>query len=748
MAAVGLPVECDDGDMVVATIPNGHIRHRTAREVADRRLTGEVYIAGGVFRPGSIVGESGRKAENVERVYWLQCDADLIDWLGDTWTKEEMYALPDAQLRQLIDLQLEDLHEAFGAVGLRPQRIDYTGYGLCAYLYINRASQGDVARLRGIHKRLVERINDVAHVPHLLDPQVSDAGTRITRLPGSLNLKGSIPRTVETLEYIEDDYRIEQLEAALGVPAPPVRLVPRTGKGLDENTVELIVSHLSEHWAEGQRHVLALGLSGMLAKAGVPQEQALSIIQQVSAGDGEAWDRARAVQTSYERYASGLATRGFYALKDYLPPDFVLWLDGELDKIRPITSGVTMKLHVASETEAPKLSLVPECAYHGWYGQYRDLVEPTTEAADVFHLGAALAMVSATVGRRISSSYSGDPLYPSLYVALIGPSGSSRKDTAIKRALHLSQVRAAVGGGFHVPGFHIARDVSSGEGLIQTLKDHPTTLLYLSELSVLLKNARKKGTTTILDRLIEAWDVPHRLENLSKLAKNEAENPFLSIIAATQPERIAAEILPEDIHSGFANRWLFLPGTGKGARPNPPAVDDHEAEALQYALSAAIASYPVGYVLHLSDEADRLWDDWYMAFYAEQARADDDVATMRIRLPVLIQKVAMLYAITDKARRIEVEHLSAATALIEWSWRHVNVMMKEWGIGLFVQIERKIEDVLMRRGPVKKRVLAQQCKNRKWGARDFNQVLMAMRDTGQIVIGPDGVVGFPADDES
>ena len=51
------------------------------------------------------------------------------------------------------------------------------------------------------HKAFIRAINERAGIK-LVDPQVSDSGTRITRLPGSYNVKKPIlPRLVRTLKY-------------------------------------------------------------------------------------------------------------------------------------------------------------------------------------------------------------------------------------------------------------------------------------------------------------------------------------------------------------------------------------------------------------------------------------------------------------------------------------------------------------------------------------------------------------------
>src|SRR5690606_39170619 len=201
----------------------------------------------------------------------------------------------------------------------------------------------------------------------------------------------------------------------------------------------------------------------------------------------------------------------------------------------------------------------------GWIGEYVELMLPTTEAPASYHYGVGMTLVGATIGRRVGVSYGSDPLYANLYCLLIGRSGRSRKDTAIKRATRLVMEPVQLGPERIVDsGVRVSTDIGSAEGLIRILKDQPNTLLYLTEFARLLQQARRKGTQTILPVLIEAFDTPPVLENLNKADPLEARYPYLSVLSATQPEILAGLMADDDLHSGFANRWLYIVGTGRG----------------------------------------------------------------------------------------------------------------------------------------------------------------------------------------
>lgn len=772
LAEIGI-AERPDEDAILAVIEPGQgARHFTARSLADRdpARAHALYVASGVFRQGSVSTYAGRSQDNVSRVLWLPFDADLADWLQfpNDRTEDgkaerarlyaELRALDDGELMAHVERQRADLEEAFAKVGIPIHRLDYTGYGLCAYVYLDEDDQARVADAKEAHRMLIRAVNDVAKPIRLVDPQVSDAGTRITRLPGSVNRKGPIERVVRTLIFPGGSIHLGERPKTV---RPAATFVPRDGEGLSAEAVDALIAAISPSWTLGQKHAMGLAVGGIFAKAGVPESQAVAIVERLAAGDDMPRDRMKAVARSYDRVRSGLSVRGFHSLRELVPPDVLHTIDGVLTAFRR-ESGVgrtlapsprkrTDDLPQAERVERfveRQITPPPDTVYYGWFGRYRELMAPTTEAPDQYHLTTSLVFAGAMVGRRIGADYASNNLYPNLYAALIGRSNSTRKDTAINRAMMLPRCATSYDQRLVGPGFAVNSDVSSGEGLIKYLSEHPNTLMTIKELSALLKNAHRKGTGTIIDRLIEAWDTPLTLENNAKLSGVQARNPCLSIIAATQPGRIARDMTSEEIESGFANRWLFVFGAAKERMARPPKVNQRAAYELYLELYESVHHYADGTMIHLGGDAVARWDQWYDDAIESMNQADDeDDADMRGRHAPIIQKIALLFAVSDRSPTIDLRHLEPAITFVEWTWTCVKGVLREWGASSDIQLEEKILSSLKKRGSMKRRDLQRLCSGRRWSAKDFAMVMRAMFENETLIVDQaTGLVGINAEE--
>jgi len=75
---------------------------------------------------------------------------------------------------------------------------------------------------------------------------------------------------------------------------------------------------LVPHWVEGQRHELALGFAGLLAKSGIAQDDALALLREIAdeAKDNEWKDRERALQDTFDRLWRGETVIGFKRLEE------------------------------------------------------------------------------------------------------------------------------------------------------------------------------------------------------------------------------------------------------------------------------------------------------------------------------------------------------------------------------------------------------------------------------------------------
>lgn len=750
VAALGLVQR--DGEIVIVRPTAKGMAHYRLDEVADNELTKDTYLATGSFGAGTVTRYEGRSAANLVRINELPFDFDLSDFTGIP--KADLWAMPDAALWPLIEAQHEFVEVTFQSIGLVLHRVDYTGYGLAGYLRLPLHKPEAIPAIQALHVRIVQRINAIARVK-LCDPQVKDAGTRIMRLAGCLNTKGAIERVSRTLVQREGMVNEAQLTVAAGAVSDAVPFsVPEVGSVLDEATITTLIEAVSPHWMQGQKHHLALAISGLLAKAGVPENQALAIIRALSGTDGDYWDRkVTEVHTTYERVRSGQAVKGFYGLKEVLPAELVTWLDGLGQRIRQ-ASTVTLTAGGSAgdrgrEDAKPKSKRsefedVPEEALTGWIGDYAKVMHPTTEAPIAFHVGVALTVAGALIGRHVHAQYGTDPLYANLYTLLIGRSGRTRKDTAIKRATRVLFDNAPSGNKILMHGIGIATDVGSSTKLIDLLSKHPNTFLYLTEFTRLMGNARRQSTETIIPTLMEAFDTPTVMQNNSMASPIEAVYPYLSIIAATQPDILADTMSGSDMNSGFANRWLFFCGNAGEANPFPPVLDRAVVTRLLHDFWNARQTYASGASVAMSKQAIDRWRDWYIAdFQRESPSAEED--SMRARHAVLIQKIALIYAVSAGATTISLDHLNIAIGLIEWMWDQIKRMTPSWGRSIDGQIEERIKALLAQRGPMKRRDIQMRCDSRKYSGVEFGRVFDMMAKNQVIVVDPFGMAAMNDD---
>jgi hypothetical protein len=400
------------------------------------------------------------------------------------------------------------------------------------------------------------------------------------------------------------------------------------------------------------------------------------------------------------------------------------------------------------KTRAFEPAPIPPGAIRGWLERYVDLMEPTTEAPDAFHVASAMTFVGAMIGKRVGLFHASDELYANFYTLLIGPSGRSRKDTAIRRMRGMFFVPPPPGKPLIATGmpFMMARDISSAEGLIAMLRENSNMLLYTSEFAKLMNNANRENTRSIGPTLIEAFDCPPSLQNNtvggvedSKGKPREARNPFVSIIATVQPEILAELIGSQQQYSGFLNRWLLVCGDGKGARPNPPPVDTARSYELIHEADAAIKSYPDGTLLRLDGDAESRWGDWYVATYPKgQESAQEDA--MGIRRSTIVKKIALAHAILARSPSVTATHLDVGIALGDWCWEHTKRLIPTWGESRDAQLARKITERLQR-GPMHKRPLQHSVASHI-GPGVFGRCLKDLVELGNVIVTEGGMVAL------
>lgn len=312
-----------------------------------------------------------------------------------------------------------------------------------------------------------------------------------------------------------------------------------------------------------------------------------------------------------------------------------------------------------------------EEARHGLVGEFVNIIEPHTEADPVALAVSFLIAIGNAVGRTAYATADGSRHYCNEFAVLVGQSSKARKGTSWNRAQNVLEAVApdwAKG--------RILSGLSSGEGLIYTVRDaveedgevtdpgEPDKRLMLveSEFANVLKQTERLGNT--LSTVVrDAWD-KSRLSPLTKNNRIVATDPHISIIGHITREETTRYLSATEIANGFGNRFLWFLVKRSKLLPFGGAPEQREVDALSDA---------VGNVLTFAESAGQMvFDtnarDLWVETYPELSRDRHGLGgSLTARAEAHVFRLALMYAVLDRAKGIGTEHLSAALALWKYS---------------------------------------------------------------------------------
>lgn len=303
-------------------------------------------------------------------------------------------------------------------------------------------------------------------------------------------------------------------------------------------------------------------------------------------------------------------------------------------------------------------------AFHGLLGECVMDVADDTDASLVGLLGSLLAFAGALIPGQ---AYQHRMQTTSPFVALVGESSTGRKGTAMWRA-HDAMCDA-------LESVYVNRvvldGINSGEGLITTLAykqatypQEPTVGLVFEEEYASLLASRSRDGSTLDPKMRAAWDGGPLSNRRSNDTKTVQPPYWLPALIAITPVELRQRIGADAMQSGSANRWLYLPVQRREvvALSSPPRFAQEHREALQAARRASMdAVRPVTAVA--SDVAATLTE--YQDHIARVSHGTS--RDMTRRLPMIAFRVALIHAVSERARQVTGEHLERAMALTEYA---------------------------------------------------------------------------------
>ena len=352
-----------------------------------------------------------------------------------------------------------------------------------------------------------------------------------------------------------------------------------------------------------------------------------------------------------------------------------------------------------------------ESAFHGLTGDIVRLIEPHTEADPAAVLLNILVIFGNAVGMEPHFIVSGSVHRLKLNSVLVGATSRGKKGTSVDPVVALFKL---ADDSF---GKRMKFGLSSGEGLIYQVRDQviksepmyegqgakkrPTgkyneviidegvpdkrLLILESEFGSVLKVGKREGNT-LTAVIRSAWDGNGGIRTLTKNPL-EASESHISIMGHITKEELKRLISQTDIHNGFANRFLWfyvqqsksLPSGGEFHKIDVEPIVNRIRDVLLYAHHEMPKDNSGNTLpMEIDSKAYQLWEKIYQPI---QIDVPGIIGAVTSRVIPYVKRLACVYAIIDQTHIVRKEHLQAALAIWEYSYKSVQFIFgKESGL--------------------------------------------------------------------
>jgi hypothetical protein len=316
---------------------------------------------------------------------------------------------------------------------------------------------------------------------------------------------------------------------------------------------------------------------------------------------------------------------------------------------------------VASNGPPPAILKPTRRLLPSWLLGYRDFTVDN-EAPESYHLWVGLAVIAGAAQRKIYMKEKHREILSNLYVILAGPSGKTRKTTAIK-----------IGEGFlrEIPGIHFSTKAGSVAAMISQLaeiaktdKDHQSMTVISHELGTFLSNDPVAAVDIMTDLFDgnPGWDKQTISRGVEQIPK-----PWVNLIAGTTPRWMGDNFSDTFVEGGFAARCLFVYEKDK-SKLIPRQEETPESVILRKKLINDLKHInALKGEMHFTKAGGEFYDAWYMDEPARYPVVEDPrTVGYYDRKHVHVQRVAMLLSLAERDDlTVDVPDLKAALTLLK-----------------------------------------------------------------------------------
>lgn len=303
-------------------------------------------------------------------------------------------------------------------------------------------------------------------------------------------------------------------------------------------------------------------------------------------------------------------------------------------------------------------------ALHGLLGEVVQRVEPATEASPAAMLSQLISYAGALLGDSVYTLAGGSPHPPRVWTLVVGPTSAGRKGESRAR------VRGFVtsSGSFDSYFVDEASGLSSGEGLLHRLRDDDSgggksAVVTETEFGRTLAASKREGNT-ISHVLRDLWD-DGQAQSMTKGDPIKVTGAHLVVIGHVTPRELRLKLTEIDVAGGLANRFTYIWSHRTKLLPDqaePPEMLDLEQ---QFHDTIGWARALGRRQIRRTTEANEYWRRIYHA--VNEQEPDGILGELIARASAYTLRIALVYALMDKAVAIDVVHLRAALAVVAYS---------------------------------------------------------------------------------
>jgi hypothetical protein len=364
----------------------------------------------------------------------------------------------------------------------------------------------------------------------------------------------------------------------------------------------------------------------------------------------------------------------------------------------------------------------PDSIITGVAGGFADAYAELTEVPRHFYWLCYLACLGSYLSGRVKLQTLLN-VQSRVYLLLLGMSGRGRKSTALEFTSQFFQ--KALG-----DDFSMMHGVNSGEGLSVFLEkqrtrqeDHVRTLIVYDEFLSFVAKAMQKGNS-LLSTVTSLFE-----KNSCQMATKDKqlilENIHLSLIAACTTDTWERCWTPDFLAIGLLNRLFLCPGSMEKLVSLPPPLPVETWKQLCSDLRNITSQAEMVGTYELTEEAKRLYDDWY-------TNRLDQKSLHAVRLDAYALRFMLLFAVNDRAVNIDAEIVSRTLRLVDWQFLVRQQMDPIDADSETAKVEGKIRRTLAT-GPKGQRDLQRKTNAQRTGLWIWKSALQNLTENGEVV---------------